>query len=59
MQAGSMPRSWMADTTQQMLWQTNFAMTSFLIAVSDFAFTASPNFRLTMLNVDSTMLRRW
>ena len=42
-----------------MLWQTNFASTSFRMAVSVFARTLSPNFRFTMLNVDSIMLRRW
>lgn len=45
--------------TQQMLWQRNLQRTSFFIAVSVLERTWSRNFALTMLNVDSTLERRW
>jgi len=54
-----MPNSYHAAIRQQTLWQTNFASTSFRCAVSVRLRTLSPNFRLTALNVYSTLLRRW
>ena len=44
---------------QQMLWQTNFASTSFFMAMSVFDRTASPNFRFTIDMVLSMFERRW
>jgi len=56
---GSIPNSYHAEIRQQRLWHSSFASVSLTIAASDFDRSPSPNFRLTMLNVDSTLLRLW
>ena len=54
-----MPDSTCAWVTQQRLWQRNLHSASFFIATSIFDRTLSPNFRLTIENVDSTSDRLW
>src|ERR1043166_7014389 len=55
----SMPSSHCSWFRQHRLWQTSLHRTSLTIPTSDLHRTLSPNFRLTMLNVLSTLLRLW
>jgi hypothetical protein len=56
---GSIPNSPADWITQQRLWQSTLARTSFAIAWSVLLRTLSPNFDFTMWNVVSAFDRWW
>lgn len=55
---GSMPNSWIAWMSTQMLWQSTLQRTSFNMPVLLLDRTASPNLPLIMENTVSTLERR-